>query len=305
MADKISSAMIYPSKVRIVPNCKLAKVTPNHTEKNYQKLLSGKSRKLVEKKHHKKYGEIISEYTITNTADCDNSDPLNIFDYAVLSVCISEIAAGNSYTTPAIILRGLTGKTTGVSGGTANGTVNPVQRAEIIKSLKKLMGTIVSIDTSDANKKMGYNDGNESVITDTILPCYFLTETINGQIVEDTIFFRDQSPIFKIADKRNQIIRYDVSLLDVPNQNNTPLVISLKNYVIIRVLEIKFHKMTPTITFNDVFKKARIDTKDNKTKSRARDYVLQFIQHLQNKGILESFELIKKGNVFHGISLTF
>ena len=297
--------MLYPSKIRIVPNCKLAKVSPNLTDSQYDKAISGNPRKIREKKNHKKHGEIISTYYITNVDGYDNTDPLTSSDYDVLSVCISEIDAGNNCTTTAIILRGLTGKTTGVNGGTHNGEVNKDQRAAILNSIKKLMSTIIKVDLTDVNKKLGYNDGKEEIITDTILPCHFKTEKINGQIVEDTIYFDRQSPIFKVAEERNQIIRYDVSLLDVPNQNNTPLVINLKNQAIIRVLECKNHKMTPTITLDDIFKKCRITDKPNVIKLRARQYLDDFFKHLQNKGVIKSFEWTKKGNKFYSVKFTF
>ena len=202
-------------------------------------------------------------------------------------------------------MRGLTGKTTGASGGTHNGAINPDQRNAIMASVTKLMGTVIKIDNSNVNKEFGYNEGKAEIITDTILPCHFVTSLINGQPAEDTIFFDRQSPIFTTADRRNQIIRYDTELLDVPNQNNTPLVITIKNYVILRIMEIKLHKMTPTITLDDIFKKARITNKPNVIKLRAREYIEEFFKHLQTKGVIKSFEWTKKRNKFYGVSFTF
>ena len=297
--------MIFPSKIRIVPNCKLAKLIPNHTDNEYQKMMNGGNSGVIEKRNHKKFGKVVTKYTIINAEGYSNTDPLTSSDYDVLSVCISEIEEGNMVTTPAIILRGLTGKTTGVNGGTHNGEVNKDQRTAILNSVEKLMSTIITIDATESNKALGYNDGKAEIITDTILPCHYKTEKINGQVVDDTIVFDRQSPIFKFADQRNQIIRYDVSLLDVPNQNNTPLVINLKNQVIIRVLECKNHKMTPTITLDDIFKKCRITDKHSEIKRRAREYIDAFFKHLQNKGVIKSFEWTKKGNKFYSIKFTF
>ena len=297
--------MIYPSKIRIVPNCKLAKLTPNHTDNEYQKMMNGGNSGVIEKRNHKKFGKVVTKYTITNADGYDNTDPLISADYDVLSVCISEIEAGNMATTPAIILRGLTGRTTGASGGTHNGEVNKDQRAAILNSIEKLMSTIITIDATETNKALGYNDGKAEIITDTILPCHYKTEKINGQVVDDTIIFDRQSPIFKFADQRNQIIRYDVSLLDVPNQNNTPLVIALKNYSLRRVLECIKHKMTPTLTLADIFKKCKITDKPNVIKLRAREYLDEFFKHLQNKGVIKSFEWTKKGNKFYSVKFTF
>ena len=300
--------MIYPSKIRIVPNCKLAKVTSDHTDKEYQKLIDGQRAGIIEKKNHKnhkKIGKVITKYTITNTEGYNNTDPLDLHDYDVLSVCISEIENGNMVTTPAIILRGLTGRTKAEIGGTSNGAVNKDQRAAILNSIEKLMSTIITIDSNGTNKALDYNGGKEEIITDTILPCHYKTEKINGQIVDDTIIFDRQSPIFKVADERNQIIRYDVSLLDVPNQNNTPLVIVLKNYAILRVLECKNHKMTPTLTLDDIFKKARILDSSRKAKLDARATIDKFFKHLQDKGVIKSFEWTKKGNKFYAVKFIF
>lgn len=305
MNDNEKKVQIYPAKIRIVPNCKLVKITGNLSEQSFSRRLSGKSAGIIEKKKTKKRDELVSTFTIANVEGYDNTDPLKFFDYSVLSVCISEIEEGNTCTTPAIILRGLTGKTKGIVGGTANGAVNPDQRAAILNSVTKLMSTVITVNNSAVNKELGYNDGKEEIVTDTILPCRFITEKINGQIVDDTIYFDRQSPLFKIADQRNQVIRYDTELLDVPNQNNTPLVITLKNYVILRIMEIKNHKMTPTLTIADIFKKARITDKPNYLKLRAREYIDEFFKHLQSKGVIKSFEWTKKGNKFHSVKFTF
>ena len=108
MNEKISSKMIFPSKVRIFPNCKLAKITANLSAEGYGNYITSKTQGgILEKKKH---GNIITTYTISNIEGYDNTAQLTFFDYSVLSVCISEIEQGNNCTTPAIILRGLTGK---------------------------------------------------------------------------------------------------------------------------------------------------------------------------------------------------
>ena len=298
---------LYPAKVRVVPNCKLAKVTANRTNEQYVDLLSGKKNGgILEKKKSKKHGDLISTYTITNADGYDGTDPLSFFDYSVLSVCDSTIAEGNDCITFAMILRGLTGKTT----ENGNGNLHADQRDAIFNSVLKLMQTTIKIDLSDVNKELGYE--GEKTIHRQILSAHIETTKINGQVVEDVVYFHKddngeviKSPFFEVADQRNQIIRYDTELLDVPNQNNTPLVITIKNYVILRIMEIIKHKMTPTITLADIFKKARITDKPNYLKQRAREYVDEFLKHLQEKSVIKSFQWTKKGNKFYGVSFTF
>lgn len=307
MEEKKSNVQLFPAKVRVVPNCKLAKVTANLAEQSYSKLISGKNAEIVEKRVTKKRAEVVSTFTVSNAEGYDNSDPLTFFDYCVLSVCISEQLAGNNYTTLAIILRGLTGKTRKNANGTSvnNGIVNPDQRNAIMHSIEKMMSTIIKVDNSVVNKELGYE--GEKIKKSAILPAFFETHIINGQIVEDTIYFDRLSPIFEVANQRNQIIRYDSSLLDVSNQNNTPLVISIKNYVMLRVMEIINHKMTPTITLADIFKKCRIDgtgKKYNMTRE-VKNVIDKFLEHLQSKGVIKSFNWKKQGTKIHGVEFTF
>lgn len=296
------NVQLYPAKVRVVPNCKLAKITANRTEEQYADLLSGEKYSVIEKKKSKKRAEILSTYSITNAESYDGTDPLTFFDYCILSVCISEQLAGNDFTTAAVILRGLTGKV-----GKSDAETFKNQRAAILNSIEKLMGTVIKIKNDEVNKEFGYNEGNTEIITDTILPCRFVTELINGQVVEDTIYFYAPSPIFKVADQRNQIIRYDTELLDVPNQNNTPLVITLKNYVMLRVMEIIKHKMTPTITLADIFKKCRIDASDKKYNMtrEVKKVIDKFLEHLRQKDVIKSFNWKKQGTKIHDVSITF
>ena len=294
----IENVQIYPSKKRIVPNFKLVKVTQKLTDDKFNKMINGKKGGIVEKKNHKKKSDIVTTYTISNLEGYNNSDPLNVIDYAVLSVCASEFDVGNRYTTAAIILRGLIGKV-----GNQNVRPRPDQYRAIINSVKKLMFTGIEIDLSVTNEKLNY-DGKKK-ITSALLPAKIVETSINGQVVEDVIYFLDESPLMEIARARKQIITYDAEILDVPNQNNTPLVIALKNYIIIRVLEIKLHKMTPTLTLDNIFQNCRIENHDKKTKLRAREYIDDFFKHLQAKGVIKSFEFVKKGNKFYSVKFTF
>ena len=78
---------IYPSKIRIVPNCKLVKLTSSRDAEQYAELLEGAEYRAVEKRNHKKFGKVVTKYTITNAEGYSNTDPLISADYDVLSVC--------------------------------------------------------------------------------------------------------------------------------------------------------------------------------------------------------------------------
>lgn len=296
-------AQVYPSKKRVVPNDKATKLLFGCTPDLYQRLIeNGKNYGVVEKKGKvgKKNSKVKSSFTIQNLDGFTSMLPLTEFDRAVLSVCISEWLSGNYMTTPAIIFRALIGKV-----GDQNVRPRPEQRAAILQSIDKMMFTAYDPNVVQAFEQLKYANGDEIKITKSaILPCYRVEAKINGKLVEAIVMDRE-SPVYTIAALKKQFLTFDAELLDVPNQNNTPLVITLKNYVICRIAEIKAHKMTPTLTFDNIFTKCRITEKSRKAKLDARNSIIKFFEHLQNKGFIKTFSLTKKKNAFYSIEFTY
>ena len=298
----IQNVQVYPAKKRIEINDKMSKTLFKLPDDTYQKIIDEhKSQGVVEVKNHKKFGKVKSSFSLQNTDGYYDKIPLDEFHRAVLSVCISNWLEGNFYITPAIIYRGLTGKVNKKSDSKPSSE----QLAAIINSIDKLMFTEFDPKIADAFEQLKYANGDEAKIQKSaLLPCYRAQVTINGQ-KSDVICFDRQSPLLNIAELKKQLLTYDATLLDIPKQNNTVLNITLKNYVMRRVLEIKLHKLQPTITFNDVFKKCRIENAHGEVKRRARDYIQKFFAHLQDKGVIKSFEITKKHNSFYSVRFTY
>ena len=308
-ADKLHdalSAQINPTRNRVELNDKVTKNYFNLDKKSYYYAVTHpKAKRLIrEKVNHKKYGTVVTPTSISNIGDYSNVEPLTEFDRAVLAAIISEQCEGNPYTTPAIIFRALVGK-----AGEPGVTPCKNQEAAILQSIEKLMFTQFNAETAKSFDQLKYPNGDEiQVCKSAILPACIVNAKINGQQLDNVIYFDRESPFYMIAEAKNQIVRYDSRLLDVPNQNNTPLYIMLKNYVIRRICEIKLHtQLIPTLTFDDVLAKCRITNADNKTKMRLRQYMEKFFQHLQDCGFIDSFTVRKsgKGNSYHGISFTY
>ena len=300
----IKNVQIYPSKKRVELNDKATKRFFNLTRESYQKLLESNAKAtLVEKKNHKKFGNIKSSFSISNENGFSNFIPLDEHDRAVLSVCVSNWLEGNRYITPAIIYRGLTGKVNDASG---NSKPSPVQLKAILQSIDRLMFTAYDPQILDAYEKLEYISGDDKIVIkkSVVLPCYRAEVTINGQ-TSDVICFDRESPFLIQASLKKQMLTYDAELLDVPYQNNSPTIIAAKNYVMRRIQEIKLHKMTPTITFADIFKKCRIENTSNKTKMDVRKAIEKLFEHLKSKNHIKSFEITKKRNTFYSVKLTY
>ena len=296
-----NNIQINPAKQLWVPNFKLAKNIRNHDDNEYQKLLDGIKGGAIEKNQHgKECKRIVSTYKITNSDDCDNTDPLSEFDRAVLSVCAANFELGNKDVSIGIIYRGLTGK----KGSDARPYSN--QYAAIESSIIKLMGTIIEINDIEAIKAFGYGDRTQ-IIVSAILPAHYdKTVTFNGQEIL-TVHFDRVSPLMILAKERKQILTFDSELFNVPYQQNTVMNITLKFYVMCRVQEIKLHRrsLRPILTIEDIFEKARILNSHNQIKSNARDTVKVFLEHLKAHGVFKNYEPITNGKRLHGFKLYF
>ena len=303
MIDSLK-VQILPSSECVEPNDAFIKALFRFGSNSFKLALQGKKFGVREKRKTKKKDAIFSKLAVQNAEGYDDDNPLSEFDRAVLGVIISEYLSGNRYTTVNIIHRALIGKV-----GEVGAILRKNQQAAIVSSVIKLMATLVDFScVSDSLLEMNYtdNDGNSVRLKNSnLLFADIVDAKINGQEMDGVIFFKDISPLFYIADAKSQVIRYPHQLLNVLNQNNTPRIISIKKYVLRRICEIKLHKMTPTITFDDVFKKCRLLDCSRKVKMDARISITKLFEHLQENNFILRFELIQHRNTFIAVKFTF
>lgn len=297
-----NNVQVYPSKTIYFPNDRFAKKLASLTGDDFNEMNSGEERNLVELQHHKKFGKITSPFRIyvDEHASFTLSEPVEQFDFDVLCVGISEYRSINRCITPSIIYRGLTGKV-----GDSDANPSKDQLAAIMHSIEKLMFLKIKINMTDYCEKLNCNEGNAFEIVAPLLPCEYVAATINGKKTT-VIHLLGESPIWQVACIKNQILSFDSKLLNVPGQQNTKMNIELKNYVLRRIVEIKAHRqLTPTITFDDLFFKCRLEDVSRQKKADARETVDTFFEHLQKEKFIKSFELIKQGNSFHSVKFTY
>ena len=305
--QKIETIVIYPSRQRIELNDKATKQLFNLTPEKFAKLVKGAPFGIVEtKKKNKKSGKIekiISGYTLTTASGFTFIATLDEYHRAVLNVCVTEYDNGAEYITLAALQRGVSGKN--CNDKDHYNAPYKDQFTRLKQALDILMACQYDPDILDAYQKLDY-EGAENVEKAQILPAERLEKIVGGKKIE-VIHFLGESPLAKIAKIKGQLLTYDAELLDVPNQQNTTLIIMLKNYSLRRVFECIKHKkqFKPILTLEDIFKKCRIENAHREIKSRAREYLDVFFKHLQEKGVIKSFEWTKKGNKFYAVKFTF
>lgn len=298
--SEVENVQIYPARTRIELNDKATRTLFHFSAKDFQEIRTGALFNIVEVPDHPKHGKILTPCRLWSPY----GEPLDEFDRAVLSVCTSEYICGNFYTTIPIIYRALIGR----AGEGVN--VRPTKNLEkaVRNSIDKMMATTVEFDYSKSLALLDYKLPKIAVgvLKSSLLPCCRAEVTINGQCAE-IIFFDRLTPLFFSANAKNQIVRYDSTLLDVPKQRNTQTVISLKSYVMRRIAEIIAHRMSPTITFEDVFKKCRIDETDRKIHYKARQTIFSFFNHLKSTQHITNFDIKRKevGKDYYGISFNY
>lgn len=297
---------IYPNRQRIDLNDKATKNLFNLTPETFKDLENGEQFGVVEKirrdKKSGKYTKIISGYTLQTDEGFTFIAPLDEYDRAVLNVCVTEYANGAEYITLAALQRGVSGKNCKSEKCTRT---YKNQYARLKQAIDKLMASQYDPDILQAFEKLDY-EGAENIQKAQILPAERLEKIVGGKPVE-VLHFLDASPLYKIAKIKGQLLTYNAELLDVPCQQNTTLIVMLKNYSLRRVLECINHKkqFKPILKLDDIFTKCRIADASRVIKLRAREYIDVFFKHLQEKSVIKSFEWIKKGNKFYSIKFTF
>ena len=283
-----------------VPNDKLSKVLFERTPEQYQKLIAGGNGKIVETTD-KKGNKIKTSYWLNHVDGYTDMTPLREFDRAVMSVCISTIESGMTFTTVDAVFRAMTG------GKNIHAKIYPAQKSAILESIRRLMKTVIRIDMRPickAVKKYG-KKMSKPVIESPILPCELSTGKVNGQGAT-IIKLPREPPLWTVANAKGQILTFDVADFNVPNQNNTFAVIELKSYVLRRVHEIIAHNrnMTPTITFADVFGHCGLSDAADSSKRNARKAVFAIFEHLKSSGVIQSFEKKKTGGAYSTITFS-
>lgn len=302
IAKHLENKQIYPAKERIELNDAATKQLFSFSDNFYKNLLAGTGVLVKERAAKgKDKEEVDSAFYISNKEGYENFTPFGEYERAILNYLCTEFLKGNRYVTFAMIQRGISGK---IGKQDLQNNISESQAEELEKALSKLMFTNYRPHqkTNDAMKELKYSEIEIKV--SAILPACIVRATINGQQI-DAVYIDRISPLYHLANAKNQILRYPADLLDVPNQNNTPLVIALKNYCVRRVAECKQHKMTPTLTLDDIFTKCRIADTSRKTKLDARKTIDKLFAHLQKKGFIKSYDWRKKDGKFDAVTFTY
>ena len=226
------------------------------------------------------------------------------FDREVLYACLSEQADGNDVTTINAVYRAMT-------GASAKVRVHPEMKQAIQKSLSKLMFTEIKIDLTEACQKLGYGNGKPIILHSALLPGQYTDGAWVNHVHTTAIEFAGESAIFTCAKIKNaQILTYDVNLLNVELADgsilkNTPNTIVLKAYILRRILEIQGHKLTPTISFDDVFKKCGLTELPTDRQSKLKNLTKSMFDYWKKCKLIKNYTFTNTGREITAVTFKF
>lgn len=291
------------SKVKklVIPNDKLTKQVMHRPADKYAEMLTTGNPAAINEKI-KGRDKVLTYYWLELIDGYADVTPMDEFDFDVLTVCISAQVAGCDGLTFNEIARLMAG------GKSHNTNLSPSRKEKIFRAVERMMCTKIRVDFTQLFERKKYPDLPKS-LTSPILPCQIVDGvTVNGQRDCTVVSFLKESPLLTIARAKGQLLTIPVEVLDVPKQNNTERVTTVKNYVTRRVYEAKTQKdgkMPPKIRCECLFENCGLAGTDNDKKRKARNAANDVMMNLQARGVIRSFEFEKVEGIYRAIKFQF
>lgn len=290
------------TKKLIVPCDKLSNHMWNYSAEEYANIIKHHDRCECVEGTDKKGKVIVTPYWLEIADDCVDLSPLNAFHREVLFHAISAYEQGYCAITFTMTLHSLT------SGEQTR--IRKEQYEAIKDAFKKLATTSITINLAPLinaypNYKKRLTGAAE--LTSPILPCKILDAEINGQKTL-TVKILDESPLMTVAKLKKQVLTYDATPLAIPNQKNTPQIITVKNYLLRRIKLMKSSKkekgLNNSILFKTIYENCGLADADKWQKQDTRKIIVDTLTGFKNGGVIKNFEIEKSGGSYRSIKIT-
>lgn len=302
--DKIQ---IYPAKKLVLAIDKLKKIIYDATDTTTE-------RGIIEDKKSK----TVTPLDIKFSAEFSGEN-LTSFDELVFDICVSEQDAGNEFTTLAIIHRAMGGSKTNFTAK---------EKDKILWSIRKLATTWIKFDCTNTFKKFGYNGGAEFKYNGYLLPAEYVSKKIGGHTDDAIIHFLRRTPLLDVAKLKGQFVTCDAALLNIPNIKNTELVLTIKSYLLRRVLQIvgsydnhkkhfrgkskdgkniyrKSRELEKTILLDTLFAQCGLSDAPKNRKAEYRKTIEKIMSHFKAEKIISDWCFEKEGGKFRAVKIEF
>ena len=242
----------------------------------------------------------VTPYWLAQCAECANLKPLDAFHREVLFVLISEYEQGYTNVSIRMTLNAMTGD--------EKSRVYKEQFEAIESAVRTLQNTNITVDLSALFKSMpNYrkNCKGSARLSGYLLPCHIVDTELNGQKTI-SIELIAESPLMTVAKIKNQRFTYDTAPLKIPNQNNTPRTITIKNWLLRRVMLSKKRKLSKKILFKSFYEDCGLKDATRSAKQHARNFFFDTLDAFKAEGTINGYD-IERGtnNAYRSITIKF
>lgn len=184
--------------------------------------------------------------------------------------------------------------------------LTPKQAEAISHSITKMMYSRLVIDASKEATAYGFESFKYNGY---LIPAEKVTASLNGNIVECIHLFR-VPPLYDYADRKNQVGRVDIKLLDSPDISKTEETIILQGYLLRRILTMKNpgNKQSNNIVYDTIYKQLEIDAPSDgalrKKKADVRKKVKTLLDYWKKEKFIKGYTENKKGQEMYRVTIT-
>ena len=183
-----------------------------------------------------------------------------------------------------------------MTGGEKRATKDRLK--DIRERISRLTHTKIELHFPDEEaKKIGVR--KDYTLEDNIIPGALITQNVNGEETTCLVLSR-QMPLLWYAERKNQILRYDLGALDVGIADTTDNII-LKNYLVSRVKS----RMTPTIRYDTIYAKigdmGKTPNSVRNKQRKIRDTAIKIMEQLVKQGEISAYKEIRNGRKIYSI----
>lgn len=201
------------------------------------------------------------------------------------------VDGGNVYITPQMIYQTMTGN--------PNAYLNPKQQVAISDSMTKCLYSRVIIDADEEARMYGFDsfryDG-------ALISGERVTAVLNGAAIECLHLLR-KPVLYDYAEKKNQIGRFDIKLLNSPINKNEESIM-LQGYLFRRILSMKNNEnLSRVIVYETVFGQMGYEEIDRKKKMSIRKKARDILDFWMHEGFILDFEEVSRKTEVYSLSI--
>ena len=229
-------------------------------------------------------------------------DRITPYDREIHNAVATLASAGNEFINPSMIFQL-------ISGNSGNTNISPETRKEILRSIDKMMVTLVTIDAS-AEVGTHMITKHTGIYKGPLIPAERVEiMELNGQKVTDCIHLLKNPPLYDYARDKNQIGSIDIKMLDTP-LSNTKENIEIKGYLLRRIASIKNSKsnMSDTIRYDTLYKYLQIKAPNKNALYRqyqeVRNKVKKLLDFWIKMGLISSYREEKEGKSIAKVTIS-